>query len=338
MQIARHLARRFRHARLLLLVVLSLSWVQASLAQPAGKTPLPPLAAVFHKPMPTTVQELKDIQDRVQLVVKQVMPSVVNINMGVGQGSGVIISEDGYVLTAGHVSGTPNKKVILTLADGRKVKAVTLGANRIIDSGLIKITDEGKYPAVEMGNSQIVKAGDWCVAIGHPGGWKQGRDPVVRLGRVLGSTKDVIRTDCTIVGGDSGGPLFDMDGKVIGIHSRIMLFIHANFHVPVQCYQEDWDRLVKGDEIYPGYLGVKRDPDAKNCKIMEVVPDSAAAKAGFKPNDIVTKFAGQKIENFDELVNILNKMRSGDQAVAEVQRGEETVTLTVVLGAFKGKK
>src|SRR6185295_19283905 len=116
----------------------------------------------------------------------------------------------------------------LTFPDGKQVKGKALGANTGTDSGLIKITDEGKYPYCEMGNSADLKKDQWCVAIGHPGGLKPNRTPPVRLGRINGlpgkaeADKVVwVTTECTLVGGDSGGPLFDMNGRVIGIHSRI---------------------------------------------------------------------------------------------------------------------
>jgi serine protease Do len=225
------------------------------------------------------------------------------------------------------------------MADGKKLKGVTLGANRIVDSGLVKITDKIpdslKLPVAEIGSSADLKKGDWCLAIGHPGGLQPGRDPVVRFGRVLENHDDVIRTDCVLVGGDSGGPLFDMDGKVIGIHSRIMFFVHQNYHVPAKVYQDDWVRLLKSDEIYPGYLGVKRDPDEKVCKISEIVAKSAAEKAGLQVNDIITKVGDRAIGSFDDLADLIGKMRSGDELVVQVQRGDETVTLNVVLGAFK---
>src|SRR5438067_853762 len=82
-------------------------------------------------------------------------------------------------------------------------------------------------------DSKDVKNGDWCVCVGHPGGYKEGRTPVVRVGRVLAHNDNHLQSDCTMVGGDSGGPLFDLDGKVIGINSRIGLTIASNIHVPV---------------------------------------------------------------------------------------------------------
>src|SRR5262249_45555918 len=160
-------------------------------------------------------------------------PAVVGIRLGQHQGSGIIVTKDGFVLTAGHVSGEPGKTATVIFPDGKELKAKTLGKNGGIDSGMMKIATEGEYPFVEMGKSDPIKKGDWVLAIGHPGGFRTNRTPVVRVGRVLQATSLFLRSDCTLVGGDSGGPLFDMRGQVVGIHSRIGDgSITANIHVP----------------------------------------------------------------------------------------------------------
>jgi S1-C subfamily serine protease len=205
--------------------------------------------------VPQTVNQLRALEKQVQAVVARVQPATIGISIGPAQGSGVII-KDGYVLTAGHVSGQPGRTVTLHLADGRKVKGKTLGRNGDIDSGLIRISDEGKWPSAEMGKSSSVKKGQWVVSIGHPGGFRPNRTPVVRLGRVLEVNGNFILTDCTLVGGDSGGPLFDLDGKVIGIHSRIGPALAQNFHVPVDTYTATWERLAKG-ESWGGMAGAQ---------------------------------------------------------------------------------
>jgi serine protease Do len=289
---------------------------------------------------PQTVDDLRTIQKQVRTVLEKVQPAVVGVRVGGGSGSGVIISADGYVLTAGHVSGSPDHEARVFLADGREVKAKTLGRNRSIDNGLLKITEEGKYPFVEMGNSSRLKRGQWCITIGHPGGFRTNRTAVVRLGRVLDFDDTLIRTDCTLVGGDSGGPLFDLDSKVIGIHSRIGGVLSANIHVPVDSFRESWDRLVKGESWgtmigerpTSGYLGVQLDLESDGCKVARVHDDGPAAKAGFKTNDNIVAFDGQKIADTDELTALLRKKKPGDKVTVKVQRARETVTLQVTLG------
>jgi serine protease Do len=219
--------------------------------EPASE-PLPP---VFTRDQPESLEDLKAIETQVQTVLPRIMPAVVGVMMGPAQGSGVIVDKEGHVLTAGHVSGTPdNAKAIIVLPSGKKLTAKTLGKNGGIDSGMIQITEKGEFPYVELGKSGTLKKGDWVLAIGHPGGFKANRTPVVRVGRVLMANRFLIRTDCTLVGGDSGGPLFDMHGRVIGIHSRIGGSISENVHVPVDSFRQDWARLVKG-ESFGGNLG-----------------------------------------------------------------------------------
>jgi serine protease Do len=272
-----------------------------------------------------------------------VLPCTVGIQIGGASGSGVIVSEDGYVLTAGHVSGKPGSELKVILPDGRRVKGKSLGANHRMDSGMIKITEEGKWPFVDLGNSAKLKKGQWCLALGHPGGYKPGRSPVVRLGRILNTDKVVIRTDCTLVGGDSGGPLFDLEGKVIAIHSSIGGPITANQHVPVDTYRETWDRLVASEEwggFSPGgnraWMGVQLDVEADGCKVSEVMEGSPADKAGVKANDVIVKFAGEKIGNTEDLAAVIGKKKPGDKVTLEVMRGEKSVTLDLTLGKREG--
>jgi serine protease Do len=305
--------------------------------KPADKTELQsPLPAALTKLAPENIDDLKAIQKQVRVVLDKVLPCTVGVQIGSAQGSGVIVSKDGYVLTAGHVSGQPGREVTLVLQDGKKVKAKTLGANQGIDSGMIKITEEKEWPFLEMGKSADLKRGQWVIAAGHPGGYRPGRTPPVRLGRVLDATDSLIRTDCTLVGGDSGGPLFDMEGKVIGIHSRINGPVTSNIHVPVDTYRTTWDRLVQA-EVFGGrdangaYLGVIASPDAKECKVKEVADNSPAGKGGIKVDDLIIKVDGQKVESGEDLSKILGKKRAGDKVDVEVKRGEETLTLKVTL-------
>jgi len=298
--------------------------------------------SALEKPAPENVADLKAIQQQVKAVLKKVIPATVGLRSGGASGSGVIIDKEGHVLTAGHVSAEADRNVTIILPDGKTVKGKTLGANHNIDSGLIKITDKGDYPFVEMGKSSELKKGQWCIAVGHPGGFRPGRSPVVRLGRVLGvDAERGIRTDCTLVGGDSGGPLFDLEGRVIGIHSRIGRTIADNLHVPVDTYRDTWDRLVKA-EVWGGgfgfhnlanvpYLGIEGDPD-KDARITKIIPGSAAEKAGLKVDDVITSFDGKKIERYDELRPHILKKKIGDKVALEVLRDNKTIKLELELG------
>jgi serine protease Do len=219
-----------------------------------GSSPATSLPPVFSKEQPESIEDLKAIEDHVQALLPKLEPAVVGVRIGPAQGSGVIVTKDGYVLTAGHVSGLPGRDATVILPDGKTLKAKTLGRNGGIDSGMLKIEGEGEYPFIEMGKSSDLKKGQWVLAIGHPGGFRANRSPVVRVGRVLFASPEMLRTDCALVGGDSGGPLFDMNGKVIGIHSRIGDSITFNIHVPADTYRQTWARLAKG-ESWGGQIG-----------------------------------------------------------------------------------
>lgn len=312
----------------------------ATLGSVRAEAPEEKLPPVFLKKAPESVAELKAIQEQVEKVVVRVMPAVVCVRIGGSVGSGVIVTKDGYVLTAGHVSGEPDRDVTIYFHDGKKAKGKTLGGNHGLDSGLIKITTEGEWPTAPMGNSAKIQAGDWCLVCSHPGGFKTGRTPPVRVGRVLKNAPTAMVTDCTLVGGDSGGPVFDMHGRVIGINSRIGQAITANIHVPVDPYRETWDRLV-ASEVWGGklalgkpgpWLGVQTIQQGKDCLIQMVFPGSPAEKAGLKAMDIIQKFAGANIDSPTTLADLVQRKKPGDQITIDIQRGAETLSLKVEIG------
>lgn len=207
--------------------------------------PLSPLQAFYDIPA------LERVETQVSVVVEKAMPCVVALsrpeNLGVAQGSGCIISRNGLVLTAAHVVGD-SKIVNVTFPDQKRVQAKVLGADYGRDIALAIITAPGDFPFLELGSPQDLTVGDMVVALGHPGGFDPQRKPPVRLGRVFEFSQEAfIRSDCTVVGGDSGGPLLDLNGRVIGVHSSVGADLSWNNHAPVAAVRQDWDRMVKGD-------------------------------------------------------------------------------------------
>ena len=298
--------------------------------------------AVFSRSAPEGVADLKAMQDHVRKVVEKVSPAVVGVQIGSSIGSGVIIDEEGHVLTVGHVSGKPGRTCTVIMPDGKRLKAKTLGHNAGMDSGMVRITRKGKYPFVEMGKVGDMKKGEWCICTGHPGGWHPGRSPVVRVGRILENTPTLVRTDCTLVGGDSGGPLFDMYGRVIGINSRIGPTITSNIHVPVDTFRETWTRLVSS-ERWGGrgprnntqgdpYFGLGLDQVDKDVKIVEVKEGSPAEKAKLKADDIIKKFDGKEVDDVEMLRGLFKTKKPGDKVKFEVERDGKAMTLEVVVG------
>lgn len=299
-----------------------------------------------HSLIPDTKEDLQAIERRVAKVVELGRQATVCVQSGGSSGSGVIISEDGYVLTAGHVAVEPGRSVTFIFSDGRKVKGKALGINVGIDAGLMKITDKGKWPWVELGDMDRVASGHWVVAMGHPGGFDKERSVVARLGRIYRVRPTVIQSDCTIIGGDSGGPLFDLDGKVVGIHSRISNGLRQNFHVPISIYTQNWDRLVAGDvwnrlprrgNLRRGgpYIGVQGQggPElGQGAALARVIPHSPAAQAGLKPGDVVVELDRLPVGSFGDLAAIVGRLKPGDRVPVTVQRKGDRLELEVVIG------
>jgi len=305
------------------------------------------LAAIFAGDLPTNLDDLRAMQAHVQALTRKIMPYTVGVRVGHAHGSGVVINAEGYVLTAAHVAGEPGLNATLILHDGRTVRGRTLGTYRTLDAGLIRITGQPSeqqtaWPHARMGTSSNLNVGQWCLATGHPGGFELGRSPVLRLGRVLSIDENsAITTDCTLIGGDSGGPLFDFDGNVIGIHSRIGGPLNVNLHVPVNTYRTEWARLAAGEAWghLPGmtpYIGVQGEAEADNAVIVRVMPATPAADAGIRPGDIIVRFGEKAVGNFDSLKKLVAEEQPGTTVVLQVRRGEEMLTLRLLIGNRNG--
>lgn len=321
-----------------LLFVLLLASVLRAESPTTRPTTLP--AFGIRAEIPRGLDELRSMERRVQDVVRRALPATVNVRVRAGQGSGIIVTPDGYILTAGHVATEPGIDCVVVLSDGRTLNAKTLGVNRDMDSGLVKLNDPGPWPCVQMGSDASLSQGQWCIALGHPGGYRRDRPPVLRIGRVLFSDAKVVFTDCTLVGGDSGGPLLDLDGKVIGIHSRIGQSTSANMHVPVDTFVATWQRLTKG-ELWGARAGRKAGPsigilgadDPKGCRVERVFPASGAYKAGLKIGDIITRFDNKPVKDFDSVATLLFKHKPSEEIAVEVLRGTEKMKFKVKLGS-----
>ncbi len=335
--------RRFRFAGIGALILgcllafstLAKAWADA----PEAAVPASTLPVAFDKDNPESVTDLLEMERQIRKISKEVIPATVNIQVGNAQGSGVIVSKEGEILTAAHVIGRSGREVSIILSDGRRIKGETLGLNRDLDVGLVKILDKGDWPFAEMGDMKKVDIGEWCLATGHPGGYRKDRPPVVRLGRVILKRDSLVQTDCTLVGGDSGGPVFDMEGKVIGINSRIGARTDWNFHVPVSAYQDNWERLVKAEtwSDSPGplvggpILGVSGEDVENGCRITALGENLPAEEAGIQVGDIITSFDGKPIKDFDSLSALVREHKPGDRVRIEFLRGEETIQKTIRL-------
>ncbi|MHB8973069.1 MAG: S1C family serine protease [Pirellulaceae bacterium] len=280
--------------------------------------------------------DLKAIERRAQDTHKRVMPAVVSV----AGGSGVVVSADGYVLTVAHVGMSAGRPVTITFPDGRTVHGKTLGNDEGVDAGLIKIEDAGPFPFVPMGKSADVKAGTWCLALGYPVSFERGRPPALRIGRVQRNRETAIITDCTIMGGDSGGPLFDLDGNLIGIGSRCDDALNVNIHVPVDCYHNMWERLAKGEDFdssrpVAAYLGVGREGESDDPRIGRVYARSGAEQAGIQVGDVLARFDGTDISRYSQLPPLIERRKPGDEVEIEIRRGENLLKLKAKLGQIE---
>jgi serine protease Do len=295
--------------------------------------PRSPEVTFFSGSAPQSIEELRSMEAKFAEVAEMVKPATVNIQMGAAQGSGVVVTSDGYILTAAHVIGRPNGNATVTFPDGKKVKATTLGVETGIDSGMLKINeDQGDdFPYLELGLSDELEPGQWVMAVGHPGGIDEARGLVVRVGRLIFGSSRVLRTDCTLVGGDSGGPLVDMNGDVIGIHSRIGAQLWNNLHVPVDTYSENWDRLAQGI-VLDGRASLGFSVVDDTNKIDEVVDDGPAASAGIKNGDVIKKLGQIDIEDREDLRDAVTGLRPNMKVEMVIERDGEEKTFELVVG------
>lgn len=280
--------------------------------------------------------------------LKKVSPALVSVQDGMGAGSGVVVSADGIVLTASHVVETRGRnapRLQVVFPDGSTYRADLLGMNRSADAAMLKIRDKprnaSEFPYATLGESDELERGEWCFALGHPGGFKPERPAPVRLGRVLSVGHRTVVSDCAIVLGDSGGPLFDMEGRVIGIHSMITEVIVENRHVAIDVFRRDGDRMEAGeswgrlqarddDLVETSFFGVTLRWRHFTPETVHVVSGSPADRAGIRPGDILLKIAGQKFADPLGLNNLLSEVAEDQNVPVLLDRAgrERTVRLT----------
>ncbi|MEE9394066.1 MAG: trypsin-like peptidase domain-containing protein [Planctomycetota bacterium] len=284
---------------------------------------------------------LLKLEKKVTAVAKKVTPATVGIRAGRGlEGSGVIVSADGIVLTAAHVFRRPGDRIDIVMSDGKIHKAKALGKQDRADYGMIKILGKGPFPFVALGKSKGLKRKSICLATGHPGGFQKGRAPVFRLGTIGRTTGPFLQSSCIINSGDSGGPLFDLQGRLIGIHSRIREREDLNYHVPIDSITKNWNRLLDAEnwddgegEFPPGpYLGVQVSDDPRGCLIDRVYRRTPAFEAGLKVGDIITSIASATTANVAELQRVVRAKEPKDKVVVEIIRGGKNLKKTITLG------
>jgi serine protease Do len=293
----------------------------------------------WHKQVPQGIEDLVAIQERLRSLLPQTKAALVSIEAMDGAGSGVIVSEDGLVLTAAHVIGTTGKKMFVRLPDGKRAPAVSLGGSEISDAGMLQITKKKKWPFVQMAASNTSEVGDWCFGLGHPGGFDKKRGIVVRIGKVIANKDETMQTDSRLLGGDSGGPLFDFEGRLIAIHSRVSQLPDQNFHVPIDCFHANWNFFKNQDLITyekmqaGGFFGVECEYTEAGLVVRDVIPSSAAQQAGVQINDILVSVNDKQIDSREEFIILISSMMPGALAKVKLVRNGAEFSVKVNLGS-----
>jgi serine protease Do len=294
------------------------------------------------KKAPETQEDLMLIQKNLLASLPKAKAATVSIDLGMGFGSGVIVSKEGLVMTAAHVSGGVGKKVTIIMPDGTRYKATTLGLMADTDAALVQITDKGEYPFVELNRTGNIKLGDWVFSLGHSGGFNKERGAVARLARLVRVANTTYQTDGTLIGGDSGGPLFDMNGSLIGIHSRVGPQLPVNMHVPVQVFIDNWDAMMKSEFMGEGpfaqkpvkgngMLGVATKPVEGGLEITKVGKKTAAEKAELKVGDVIRKMDGKEVKTREELQTIIKDKSAGEELELDILRDGKEQKITAEL-------
>ncbi len=256
-------------------------------------------------------------------------------------GSGFIISEDGYILTNAHVvAGTDTVRVKLTTK--REYPAKVIGADPYTDVALLKIGATG-LPAVRTGNPAEMEPGEWVAAIGAPFGFENSVTVgvVSAKGRLLpnGSYVPFIQTDVAVNPGNSGGPLFDTAGRVIGINSQIYSqtggFMGISFAIPIDLAMEISKQLREHGKVTRGRIGVQLQEltydlattldlkEPKGALVAAVQPGGPAHRAGIRPADVIVGVDGKPVDTTADLARLIGSTRPGDAVTAQVWRDGE---------------
>ena len=292
---------------------------------------------------PRTKQDLLAIQNALVESLERARKATVSISLAQGFGSGVIVSPEGLILTAAHVTGGVDEEMTVILNDGSEHKAVSMGLVSDTDAAMLRIVDEGVYPYVVINKEDDYGLGHWIFALGHSGGFDQVRGPVVRLGRIVKDSESTLHTDCKVIGGDSGGPLFDMAGRLVGIHSRVAHSMEQNMHVPMREYLKHWDALKENEFIGDGpfverpvkgsgFLGFVSTYTDDGLLVGKVLEGGPAFKAGITSGDIILQMEGEDIISKDGFREMLKEKASGERVVLVVLRDGEQKTIEVKLG------
>ena len=268
-------------------------------------------------------------------------------------GSGFIIDEKGIVVTNNHVIQDA-EDIIIRVNGDKEFKAKVIGSDPLSDIAILQLETKEKFTPVKFGNSDNARIGDWVIAIGNPfglggtvtSGIISARNRSIGLSRY----EDYIQTDASINSGNSGGPLFDMNGDVIGINTAILGrsgSIGIGFAIPSNSAKIVIDQLIEFGETKRGWLGVRiqdvtkeiaeveKLDEPRGALVASVAENSPSDKAGVKAGDIILEFNGEKIKVMKELPMIVARTKVGKKVKVKIWRDKKEITKTITLGRLE---
>lgn len=319
-------------------------------------------------PIPTTTTERFTIEESSAFIdaVDKVRPAVVSITFtsqvqdffgrpisNKGAGTGFIVTNDGYIVTNKHVVEDSNAEYTVFTNDGKSYSARVIARDPLNDLAVIKIDGKG-LPVVELGNSDDLKVGQWVIAIGNALGEFQNTVTVGvvsakerRIGIENTILEGLIQTDAAINSGNSGGPLINIAGQVVGINTAIAGGEGIGFAIPINTTKGVIDQAIKTGAIVRPFLGVVYRPITRDFKesrglpvdtgvfVLGLAKDGPAAKGGIEVKDIITEIDGKPINENRSLVSLLQNYKPNETVTLTVIRGTETLKIPVTLGETK---
>ncbi len=304
----------------------------------------------FGTPLPRQQQPLPSPRGR-----KSAPPLLSEEEVPHGVGSGFIISADGYVLTNAHVVDGADD-VYVKMTDKREFKAKVIGSDKGSDVALLKIEGGNNLPRLTLGDSDKIRVGEWVIAIGSP----FDLDNTVTAGIISAKARDtgdylpLIQTDVAVNPGNSGGPLINMRGEVVGINSQIYSrsggYMGISFAVPIHEAMRVVDQLKTSGKVMRGRIGVQiadvtKDvaeslglPKAQGAQVQRVDTDSPAEKGGIKAGDIIVKFNGVLIEKSSDLRRLVGNTKPSSRSVVTVWRNGANRDLSLTIAEMEQEK
>lgn len=314
---------------------------------------------------------LEDIEQTLTSLAERVTPTVVNITpireipqgqgfqrrapFSQGSGSGVIIREDGVIVTNNHVVGQDATEADIRLSDKSNMIARVIGRDKETDIAVLKIESDRKFPAAHFGDSNTLKVGQWVLAVGNP----MGLDRTVTLGVVSGIGRErlnlsryenFIQTDAAINPGNSGGPLFNLRGEVVGINTAIIHMAQGiGFSIPADMVSRVVDQLVSQGRVVRGWLGVGIQSLTKELAeqfgikegngvlVNEVYEHDPAHVAGIKPGDIILSVDESAVDSPNQLSRLVARVGPGDNAKIRLLRDGKELTYLVPMAEKQEK-